>query len=30
MDNQLAGGMHEVVGPKQRGQGKTNAGAFYN
>ncbi len=30
IDNQLAGGMHEVVGPKQRGQGKTNAGAFYN
>ena len=30
MDNQLAGGMHEVVGPKQRGQGQTNAGAFYN
>ena len=29
MDNQLAGGLHEVIGPKLRGYGAVNAGKGY-
>jgi len=29
MDNQLAGGLHEVIGPKLRGHGAVNAGRGY-
>ena len=29
MDNQLAGGLHEVIGPKLRGHGAVNAGKGY-